>query len=275
MKSLVVKNAVYTGANGRDSLYDLEIPDNWNGKVVIFMHGYMGFKDWGAWGLMMDSFTTAGYAFVKYNVSHNGGTVEEPIDFPDLESFSRNRYSYEVQDLQNIFMLISEKFPTGQRFHLIGHSRGGGIALLFSDNPRVERIATLAAISDVGSRFPKAEALKQWKETGYYTRKNGRTLQEMPHSYEQFLDFKNNQQRLNIEDHCRNHSASMLIIHGEEDTSVPISEGEAIASWSATQLIRIPDQAHTFGAAHPWTKNQLPLGLEQAIEYIRAFFDET
>ena len=43
----------------------------------------MGFKDWGAWHLVQDFFTNKGYAFCKFNLSHNGGTVENGIDFPD------------------------------------------------------------------------------------------------------------------------------------------------------------------------------------------------
>ena len=30
-------------------------------KVIIFCHGYKGFKDWGAWNLMAESFSNAGF----------------------------------------------------------------------------------------------------------------------------------------------------------------------------------------------------------------------
>ena len=89
MGPLNLNNKIYVGAAERQSLYDLEIPEIWNGKVVVFVHGYMGFKDWGAWHLMMKHFVNEGFAFVKYNVSHNGGTIENPIDFPDLGAFQR------------------------------------------------------------------------------------------------------------------------------------------------------------------------------------------
>ena len=42
-------------------------------KVVIFCHGYKGFKDWGAWNLMAEAFANAGFFFIKFNFSHNGG----------------------------------------------------------------------------------------------------------------------------------------------------------------------------------------------------------
>ena len=58
--------------------------------IVIFCHGYKGFKDWGAWNLVGKAFANKNFFFIKFNFSHNGGTVENPIDFPDLESFGNN-----------------------------------------------------------------------------------------------------------------------------------------------------------------------------------------
>ena len=51
------KNKIFTGANKKKSLYDLDIPENWNQKLIIFIHGYMGYKDWGCWNLVSDYFT--------------------------------------------------------------------------------------------------------------------------------------------------------------------------------------------------------------------------
>ena len=50
-------NRIYTGSNGRQSLIDLELPENFNGNLVVFVHGFMGFKDWGAWHLVQEFFT--------------------------------------------------------------------------------------------------------------------------------------------------------------------------------------------------------------------------
>ena len=68
--------------------------------IIIFCHGYKGFKDWGAWNLMANAFAKAGFLFLKFNFSHNGGTVEQPIDFPDLEAFGNNNYTKELDDLK-------------------------------------------------------------------------------------------------------------------------------------------------------------------------------
>ena len=35
--------------------------------LVIFCHGYKGYKDWGAWNLVADEFVKKGFSFVKFN----------------------------------------------------------------------------------------------------------------------------------------------------------------------------------------------------------------
>ena len=70
--------------------------------LIIFVHGYKGYKDWGAWELMGEKFANAGFYFVKFNFSHNGTTIENPHDFADLEAFGENNYSKELDDLEII-----------------------------------------------------------------------------------------------------------------------------------------------------------------------------
>ncbi len=90
---ITIKNKSYSGSNNRESLIDFEIPENFNNQIIVFVHGFMGFKDWGAWNLVQDFFTKQGFGFCKFNLSHNGGTIENGIDFPDEEAFGLNTYS--------------------------------------------------------------------------------------------------------------------------------------------------------------------------------------
>ena len=42
------KNLWFVGANSRKSVLDLYIPKNGeNNPLLIFLHGFKGFKDWG------------------------------------------------------------------------------------------------------------------------------------------------------------------------------------------------------------------------------------
>lgn len=274
MKKNSTFNQKYTGFDGKENLYDLVVPENFNNSLLIFAHGYMGYKDWGAWNLMQDYFTEKGYAFLKFNFSHNGTTLEIPIDFPDLKSFSENNYSKEVYDLGQIIKLAEEKFLILPEITLIGHSRGGGITLLNAGNNNVKAVICLASISSIEKRFSDEEMLEKWKNEGVRYVKNQRTLQEMPHSYSQVIDFEKNKDSLSIQKSCENLSKPILIIHGENDSSVPLSEGEDLAKWTQSHLIRIPGADHVFGAKQPWDSAQLPSKLKEVCEIITSFLKQ-
>lgn len=269
----IERDLLYKGANGKTSLYDMLLPDSWNNKVILFAHGYMGFKDWGAWDLVANYFVEHGFAFLKYNVSHNGCSTTDKLNFVDLESFKNNSYSKEVEDLEAMIELTNSLFKSSPEIHLIGHSRGGGIALLESNNNKITSISSWAGISTIETRFPIGDTLELWKATGTYYRKNGRTHQDMPHSYDQYLDYQKNKDRLDISYYVKKSKHPLFIIHGETDESVNIVEGEMLAKWSNTELFRIPDCGHTFGASHPYEKSVLPAHLAEACKATLAFIE--
>jgi len=270
MSFILLKNYTFQGANKKNTTYDLEVVNSKSSEVVVFMHGYMGYKDWGCWNLVQDYFIVHGLNFAKFNVSHNGTTVDNPKEFTDLESFSINSYKRELDDLKVFINHLKVAYHL-DKIHLIGHSRGGGIVLLSANNPSVQTVSTWASICSVDERMKKGTELKEWKEAGFYYTKNGRTNQEMPHSYSQYEEFRANEDILNIEQSCIELKKPICVIHGVEDSSVSIIEGEQIASWTNSKLIKIDDTNHTFGASEPWDGNELPLALKQVCEQTLRF----
>ena len=139
-------------------------------KVVVFCHGYKGFKDWGAWNRMARLFADAGYFFIKFNFSHNGGTLSQPIDFPDLEAFGKNNYTKELDDLESVLDWVSNNTQfknsiDSKQISIIGHSRGGGIATLkAAEDPRVKKLISLASVCDFASRSSTNSDLAAWKK---------------------------------------------------------------------------------------------------------------
>jgi len=107
-----------------------------NQPVVIFCHGYKGFKDWGAWILMCKSIAEKGFFVVAINFSHNGGTIQEPIDFSDLKAFGNDNFSKQQDDLQSVIDEITldnfkfSNYTNSSNLTLMGHSRGGGAAII-------------------------------------------------------------------------------------------------------------------------------------------------
>lgn len=273
MMKIELKNQIYIGSENRPSLVDLRVPESFNGKLIVFMHGFMGYKDWGCWNLVEDFFTSLEYGFCKFNVSHNGGTVDQPIDFPDLDAFAHNSYSKELNDLQSVLAWLETKFESLPEIYLIGHSRGGGIALLSAKDARIKKIVSWSGIADIAKRFPEGKQLEVWKTQGTKYTVNSRTEQKMPQLYEQYEDFVAHAEELNIEKACLESTTPTMVIHGDLDTSVDIEESRQIATWLHTRLFEIEESNHTYGATQPWESKEMPEHLQKVCVITHAFFE--
>ncbi|MBK7129193.1 MAG: alpha/beta hydrolase [Crocinitomicaceae bacterium] len=272
------KDKIYEGAERRPSLWDCRIPVDAKG-VIIFIHGYKGYKDWGCWQLVEDKFVQNGYGFVKYNISHNGGTVKQKIDFPDPDAFGKNCYSYEVFDLEKIITetkrILHDELNSSIPIYLIGHSRGGGVAILEAAvNQQVAALVSWAGISDIACRFPEGEELEFWQQDGVRYVENARTKQNLPHYFSFYEDFINNQDRFDIEKAARSLTIPFLQIHGDMDSAVSVHEGQELSTWTNTTLEIIKGADHTFGSAHPWSDSDLPEDLEEVCQRTISFFNK-
>ena len=270
-----IKNQILVSKNKKPIVYDVFFKDDNKPKpVVVFSHGYKGFKDWGAWDLVAQMFAKAGFFFLKFNFSHNGGTTEQPIDFPDLEAFANNNFSKELDDLNRVldFLFSNNHFSSQinkNNINLIGHSRGGGIVLIKAEeDPRINKVITWAGVSDFRIRFQEGTPeFKQWKETGVLYIENGRTKQQMPHYFQFFEDFLENEERFTIKRAVTQLKKPYLIVHGTKDPTVTINEANQLHKWGkASKLFEINEADHVFGAKHPWTDNDLPNHLKEATQ---------
>jgi len=270
----IIKNTIIEGKHNKPILIDVFFNETNQPKpVVIFCHGYKGFKDWGAWNLMANAFADAGFFFVKFNFSHNGGTINQPIDFPDLEAFGNNNYTKELDDLETVIDWISSNFDYKSEIQLdktalIGHSRAGGIVTIkAAEDNRIKKVISLAGVCDFTKRSATSGDLEQWKKDGVKYVLNGRTKQQMPHFYQFFEDFKQNENRLNIQRAVSKLSIPYLIIHGDNDTIVFIYEANQLHSWSSKRQLEIIENAnHVFNTSHPWEKEILSEELEKVTQ---------
>ncbi|WGD35909.1 alpha/beta hydrolase [Olleya sp. YS] len=268
---MIKKNQILTRKEQKPIVFDLFFNKTKELKpLVIFCHGYKGFKDWGAWDLVANTFKNCDLFFVKFNFSHNGGTVEQPIDFPDLEAFAENNYSKELQDLDDLLSYLCSENNSflneidTKNITLIGHSRGGGIATIrANEDNRITKLITWASVSAFGKRTSTTGDLEQWKKDGVKYVLNGRTKQQMPHNYQFYLDYKANKERLNIEKACKNIQIPHLIIHAKDDPSVTFEEAKSLHSWNPkSELFAIKNSDHVFDAKHPWNHNLMPKALQ-------------
>ncbi|MEY2996922.1 MAG: hypothetical protein RIQ82_301 [Bacteroidota bacterium] len=256
----------YLGTNQRAALYELRQTRQAK-ELILFIHGFMGFMDWGAWNLVRDFYNHSGYDFCRFNLSHNGTTIDQPSVFSDLEAFGRNTYSIEVSDTLSLIAHLESKYGSWERIHLIGHSRGGGTAILVSQHwnfkSALGKICTWAGICDIQRRFPDGAELTNWEKIGIRFVKNSRTNQDLPQNYSLYRDFIENQAQLDILKAAKKLKDKLHVFHGDQDLSVPLSEAYEIANEAATKVIEISGANHVFGAIHPWNEKELPAALEE------------
>lgn len=259
----------------------LYTPTGTQKPILIFVHGFKGYKDWGTFNLVAEEFANAGFMLVKFNFSHNGGTIENPIDFPDLEAFGNNNYTKEQEDLKHVidWMTNTAVIPDNEvdrsTIYLVGHSRGGGAVILkaFHDN-RITKLVTWAAVSDFGARF-KGYDIDGWNRDGVAYIMNGRTKQNMPLYYQFYEDFMKNEEALDIPKAAKGIDIPFLICHGTEDPAVPMSEANNLKEWNPNaELFTVEGAGHTFDGSHPWDKPELPLNLQSVVNRTVAFLKE-
>lgn len=269
-----IKRSSYFGALGRESLYEISMNAD-HSELILFIHGFMGFMDWGSWHLVSDYFTQNGFDFCRFNHSHNGCTIDKPSEFLDFGAFQSNTYSKELADIDSILNHIAANHKTYDKIHLIGHSRGGAMAILaahhWKEHGQLGQICTWAAISDIERRFPVGNELIQWQKSGVRYIENGRTLQELPQLFEIYTDYIENKTKLDVIKAAKSLADKLHVFHGSKDLSVPKTEAFELASVAHSQAHIIEGADHVFGSRHPWKKKSMPEYLQKLCQHTLYF----
>jgi uncharacterized protein len=237
-------------------LIDLRAGDRTSTRpAVLVLHGFKGFKDWGMFPPLSLRLAQAGFIAASLNLSGSG--VDDQGDFSLPELFGHNTFSAELEDVRRVIDALMDGrlgVPVPSSLGLIGHSRGGGIAILqAARDPRVRALVTWSAISTV-ERWPAPQRIP-WRTAGRTDIRNARTGQVLPLYTDVLDDIERNASVLDIEGAARRIAAPWLLIHGTEDESVPFAEAEQLKAASTrpdTRLLTIQGAGHTFGAVHPW-----------------------
>jgi hypothetical protein len=103
---------------------------------------------------------------------------------------------------------------------------------------------------------------------------NARTNQQMPHYFQFYTSFKENEGALTIKKALDQLDKPYLIVHGSEDETVALQEAENLHSWSANSELRVIEGAnHTFGSSQPWDADHLPVHLAEVFEHSLKFIE--
>ncbi len=233
--------------------------------VVVFIHGFNAFKDWGHFNLVAEAFADAGFVFVKFNLSHNGTTPTRPTEFVDLQAYGNDKFSIDLDDIGLVLDYLHQsdcpfaKEMNLEKISLVGHSRGGALVMLkASEDARIKSMATWASIKSTRHFWTKENIEKVSKEGVIYYL-NGRTKQKLPLYYAYYEDTLLNEERLDVEKAMRSLKIPALIAHGDADESVPTAFVHTLKEWKPdAELFLVEGAAHTFGAYHPYLADKLP-----------------
>lgn len=243
--------------------------------VMVFAHGYKGFKDWGAWSLVMDALTSERRSVFRFDFTQNGIYPDFPKEILDTQGWSQNTYRKEVDELKAV---CSHWQAQGHRVCVVGHSRGGGIAAIAAHEMQLAGAPLLAclfwaSVSDFAARFPEGKELDQWQHSDRLEIKNQRTGQVLHHCFSFYEAFQKEASALDIQRSVKLLDCPVFIAHAEDDESVLPSEAEALEHASGVQVNWIESGGHTFGACHPWNQLVLPIALIELARGTRLFLD--
>lgn len=250
--------------------------------VIIFCHGFKGFKDFGSFDMAAEWFSKNGFNYVKFNFSHNGTDPDHPQEFTQLEAFACNTFSYELNDLGKVIdwvVSMAEKEKKGiwdaEKIYLIGHSRGGGIVILkANEDLRIKKLVTWASVSAFGRFWPE-EVMKKWGEDGVRYEKNARTGQLMPMYYSLYEDLEKNEARLDIPAAVKNLKIPFLVVHGSVDESVSVKAAYEMKELNGSLQLYIEEGAgHTFGMVHPQKETSITDPFRQVMEVTLKFLTD-
>ncbi|WP_290663001.1 MULTISPECIES: alpha/beta fold hydrolase [Ignavibacterium] len=251
--------------------------DNSNpNSCLILVHGFKGFKDWGFWPYTAEYFSKEGFNVISFNFSHNG-VGDSFTEFDEPDKFANNTISLEVNELNEIIDNVSKgklnKIKCSS-IGILGHSRGGAVSILASaSNDSVKALAVWASVAKL-DRYTERQK-NEWRQKGFIEILNSRTNQMMRMNVALLEDIESNKDStLNIEKAVKNLNKPFLIIHGEQDLTVPVEEGKLLYEYSDKKLTEfeiIPSSGHTFDIVHPFksSNNKFERVLEKTLTFFK------
>jgi pimeloyl-ACP methyl ester carboxylesterase len=260
---------------GRPLGGDVRLPDSPPPRsAIVVAHGFKGFKDWGFFPHLAERLAAAGHAVVSFNFT-GSGVAPGADEVTDEEAFADNTLSRELDELRAVVELTRDGDLLPRRpgaIGLLGHSRGGGDAILHvAEQGRVDALVTWAAVSTF-DRWT-IDTRRDWRAKGHVLVLNTRTGRQLPMNVGFLDDFDLQSERFDIVAAAKKVDVPWLIVHGQDDITVRPEEGRALAKAARkAKLLLIEKAGHTFEARHPM-EGRPPAPLVEAVNATLRHFE--
>ena len=246
--------------------------------LLLILHGFKGYKDYGFFPYLTQQLADAGLAAVRFNFSHSG-IDDDPSTFGRPDLFERDSWSNQLTDVQAVLAAAEAgALPHAERADLsrlavMGHSRGGVVALLTAGSDRrTKAVVSLSAPSSADNLT--GEQKQAIRQRGYIVSPSSRTGQELRIGCAGLEDLDQNAARLDLPAALGRIDAPLMIVHGATDASVPPACAEAIATAypGRPEMLILDGASHTFNCVNPFT-GPSP-ALNELIAAVSAFLAE-
>ncbi len=238
----------------------IDLPDEPGERpAVVVCHGFKGFLDWGFFPYLAALLADRGFVVIRFNLSGAGMLPGDDL-VTDTDAFRANPHGRELADLLAVMKATGETLAPGRvdrtRLGLFGHSRGGGNAVLAAAREPLRALVTWASVASFDRYTP--EQKDAWRRDGQFPVVNARTGQQLALGLGLLEELETRGDELDVLAAARAVRAPWLIVHGEDDESVPVIEADRLAEASSgshellRELFRIGGANHTFGARHPF-----------------------
>ena len=251
--------------------------------VIIFLHGFKGFKDWGPFPDACEDLARSGFGVLAMNFSLNG-IGERRTELDRLDLFERETLSQDLEDIGTIIYALQKGEIQDNHAHLntdmiglVGHSRGGHTAIVAAaEYESVQCLVTWSAVGNYMGRWAE-DKIKDWESKGFIEVENARTGQIMKVGKVVLEDAIANADRLMAMNRVSEVRVPSLFIHAREDETVPYTDSEELHIHCAAkdkELRLIANAGHTFGAAHPFEEVEFPKPFSELVEWTIGWFRE-
>jgi uncharacterized protein len=292
--SLSVDSWSTSGAEEQPIFGATHVPQGEPRGIIVIAHGFKGYKDYGMFPRIASECAKAGLIVHRFNFSHSGMTNNiDTFERPDL--FERDTWNKQVLDLAAVVRaaigngqsamggsatlqpIADSRLPIAESLpcFLFGHSRGGVTAILtagrFADDPDFPQPAGIitAAAPSTACSLSEEDQQRLLRE-GYLDSPSSRTGQHLRIGKAFLQEQLGDPEGHDVFAMAGRIKCPMLIIHGENDPTVPVSAAHELAqaAGSNARTHIIPGGDHVFNTPNPLPEDR-PAS-EQLATLIRA-----
>ncbi len=248
--------------------------------LIFFFHGFKSFRNWGFIPYMCDYLANNNYNVINIDYTKNG-IVDSDKSIFDPDIFAVQTVSSHYTDVINIYKNVIENRMINNvnldlywdgRVYFMGHSMGGALCYLASSVISIDKIVSLAAVSNFDTNTERQKQM--WKEKGYTEVRINGTGQILKLNYSYFADKEKNFNKDSILSSIRQYRGKYLVIQAKNDLVAKMEAGNQLYAAGRyndnKELFVLEGTGHTFSASHPFAgeNKYLRSVLEKMLEFL-------